>query len=784
GFDNQANQLSLSPLLLDSFLNLSVSIIESPDFNKDTVGIWSTFFAAPGNDTDTRAEITRRLQPFLNKAFRSPVDSATLDRYVSYAVARINRGLSFTDAMKKVASAVLSSPLFLHRYGSEDATGRQYELASNLSFFLWCSIPDEELLRLAETGELSRPEVLNQTISRMQNDPKIERFLDTFPSQWMQLENVLSARPDPAKARLFKLDELHPATTHMVLEPLLLFDAVFIENRPIIDLIKPGFAYQSDFLKTWYHSELTPPPFDDTKIVEENRINAERAKALESEIQKAGTELDSLIEPVRARLLGERLKTKDSQKALNPKPYAAWELDGNLKDSVGSLDLTSKGKIKFQDGMTVLERNAYLQSKMLPIDLKAKTLEVCCRLHDLDQSGGGVMGLQGPDGSFETIVLGERQAKHWMSGSEGFRRTEDFPESTPEDEITEKLHLVMVYSEDGTTALYRNGVPYGKPFRKGAVKFPKDETSVIFGIRELPPAKGRHLSVSLAKARLYDRALTPAEVAAIASENIFISRKEIFQAMTPAQQARQESLVKALEQSRTALKDIPKPTDAHEMKVRADRDFDHGILSKLRTQTFERLEATDPHYGGVITTAAMASMTSGSDRTHPIARGAWIIEVILNDPPDPPPNNVPPLKDEESVKDQTIREKFAEHRKNPDCAGCHAKLDPLGFALENFDITGRWRDKYENGREIDSSGTLLRKYAFKGIVDFKESLVKENRRFANAFTAHMLRFALARELTPADSLTVNAIVNKTEKENFKLLDIISEVIRCDAFLNR
>jgi hypothetical protein len=177
-------------------------------------------------------------------------------------------------------------------------------------------------------------------------------------------------------------------------------------------------------------------------------------------------------------------------------------------------------------------------------------------------------------------------------------------------------------------------------------------------------------------------------------------------------------------------------------------------------------------------------MTSGPRRTHPIARGAWIIEVIFNDPPPPPPNDVPPLKEDTADDHLTIREKFASHRENPDCAGCHSRLDPLGFALENFDIAGRWRDKYDNGQDIDVSGTLLRKYDFKDIVRFKELITKEERRFAKAFTAHLLRFALFRELTPADTLTIDRIVDKTAKNNFRLKPLIKEVIMSRSFLDR
>ena len=186
----------------------------------------------------------------------------------------------------------------------------------------------------------------------------------------------------------------------------------------------------------------------------------------------------------------------------------------------------------------------------------------------------------------------------------------------------------------------------------------------------------------------------------------------------------------------------------------------------------------------MITNAAMLSMTSGPKRTHPVARGVWIIEVIFNDPPAPPPNDVPPLDEEAGDKNQTIREKFAAHRENKTCARCHTKLDPLGFALENFDITGRWRDKYANGREVDASGTLMRRYDFNEVVQFKKSLVQENRRFARAFTAHLLRFGLARELAPADTITIEAIVEKSQQDGFKLKSLIREVVQSGAFVNQ
>ena len=784
GFDNQANQLTLSPLLLDAFLRLSVSIVESPDFNEQTVGIWDEFFREPADSDDRDAEVNARLAQFLRLAFRGPADDDAVNRYAAYALAKMDQGLSFTDAMKKAASAVLSSPFFLYRLPSTNDQERQFELASELSYFLWASCPDEALLTSAERGELSHPDVLDHTVTRMLADPRIERFLDTFPAQWMKLENLLAATPDPQINRYFSLDQEAPASLQMVLEPLLLFDAVFVENRPIAELISGPFSYRSDFLQTWYTSDLRPPAVDQQQIITDNRRNDEQRRKLQATIDTTQRRRDELIEPVRTRLLEARRDETQTTPSVDLKPFAAWEFNGDLTESIRDLDLTAHGDIEFHDGMVVLDK-AYLLSTPLAVDLRAKTLEVWCRLHNLDQRGGGLMGIQGPGDFFDTIVIGERNNRHWISGSNGFSRTEDFADSTEETVTDEILHLVMVYTEDGTTTLYRNGEPYGKPFRKGEATFPRDKTSVIFGLRHLPPGGNRFLSVSIDQARLYDRALTADEVAAATNgHNSFISNKDLAAAMTPQQRRQQEQLSSAIEQAETALKQIPANVDLNEAQQNAQRCFENDLKKQLRSRVFRRVTAEDPRYGGIITNAAVLSMTSGPKRTHPVARGVWVIEVIFNDPPSPPPNDVPPLDEDSGAKDLTIRERFAAHREDPSCAGCHTKLDPLGFALENFDITGRWRDRYDNGRNVDSSGTLLRKHEFDGVVQLKDSLLRENRRFAKAFTEHLLRYALTRELGPSDSLAVDAILEKTERDGFHVQSLIREVIFSESFLQR
>ena len=780
GFDNQANQLTLSPLLLDAFLKLSISIVESPDFNEQNVGIWSSFFAPPADDVDLKVELHQRINLFLTLAFRMPPDDETLNRYVMYAQRQLENEVDFSTCMKKIASAALSSPLFLYRKTLPAPDDRAYQVASDLSFFLWSSGPDQELLQLAKSGQLLEPATLQQTVDRMMSDPKVERFLDSFPAQWLQLEGVLAATPDPQIQRAFSLDKSRPASLQMLIEPLLLFDAVYVENRPIIELIAPEFTYQSEFLKSWYTTDLRPQPIDLKKIETENQQNEMRRQDLSSTIDRTRQQIDDLFIPVKEKLLEKRRDELNGEPVVDLKPVGAWDFDGNLEDTVGELDLTAHGEVKFEDGLAVLNQS-YLISETLPFDLKAKTLEVWLKVQNLDQRGGGAMGIQGPNGQFDTIVLGERKPRHWISGSDFFNRTDDFADSTPETLQDEMLHLVMVYSDEGTTQLYRNGAPYGQPFKKDRLTFQKDTSQVIFGVRHLPGGGNRLLNVSLDQARLYDRALTADEVAAASRGNIyFLTDNEILEAMSETDSKQLKEWRDTLAEAEAMLAAVPPPIDPAQVRQQAQQNYDQQLLGQMRSKEFHRVAADDPRYGGVITNAAILSMTSGPKRTHPIARGAWIIEVVFNDPPPPPPNDVPPLK-EDDVTGLTIRERFAKHRELPSCAGCHSRLDPLGFALENFDITGRWRDTYREGLKVDPSGTLMRRYDFENVVDFKQALTREERRFAVALTQHLLRFALTRELNAYDTLSAESIVESTSEEGMRLKDLIREVALSRSF---
>src|SRR4029077_16603508 len=147
---------------------------------------------------------------------------------------------------------------------------------------------------------------------------------------------------------------------------------------------------------------------------------------------------------------------------------------------------------------------------------------------------------------------------------------------------------------------------------------------------------------------------------------------------------------------------------------------------------------------GVLTQGSVLTVSSYPNRTSPVLRGKWILENILNTPPPPPPANVP-LLDEKSLGVTTsLRQQMETHRSNPVCASCHARMDPLGFALENFDGTGRWRAAADAHVAIDSSGALPDGTKFRGPVELRKILLSYPELFVTTVTEKLFTYALGR----------------------------------------
>ncbi len=466
GFDNRADHLTLSPLLMEAFLTLSQTIVDSPDLMPEEVGSWDWLFAAPAPEAEPEA-IRGRLTKLLRRAFRRPPEPETLQRFVDFAENNLAAGESFEKTMRAAVGAVLATPDFLYFYESAGDSAKidDFELASRLALFFWGSIPDDALLDAAENEDLADSGVLSAQIDRMLDDSRASRFCDAFPAQWLQLDRLITAVPDQKKFPYFYYSG-YRVSMHMMLEPLLLFESVFLEDRSVMDLISPDFTWQSEMLAANY----------------QGRANGRETKVL----------------------------------------------------------------------------------------------------------------------SFKRVLL------------------------------------------------------------------------------------------------------------------------------------------------------------------------------------------DDPRRGGVITNAAIMTMTSSPVRSLPITRGAWLNAVIFNDPPEPPPADVPPLPeaDEAHLATLTIRERLAEHRKREDCAGCHNQIDPLGFALENYGPTGVWRETYENGRPIDPSGVLFGRHEFATALEFKQLLVREKRRFVRGFVAHLLSYGLGRELGPADSPALDEITAGAIGGDDSLRTLMKRVAMSEPFLRK
>ena len=162
---------------------------------------------------------------------------------------------------------------------------------------------------------------------------------------------------------------------------------------------------------------------------------------------------------------------------------------------------------------------------------------------------------------------------------------------------------------------------------------------------------------------------------------------------------------------------------------------------------------------GLLGQASILMVTSYPNRTSPVLRGKWLLENILGSPPPPPPPNVPPLKEngEGARRRPRCAPRIEEHRKNPMCASCHARMDPLGFALENFDAIGHWRTT-DAGAPIDASGVFPNGTRFSGPVELRQVLLGQQRTFVETLTEKLLTYALGRGLEPYDMPAVRAVL--------------------------
>jgi mono/diheme cytochrome c family protein len=207
----------------------------------------------------------------------------------------------------------------------------------------------------------------------------------------------------------------------------------------------------------------------------------------------------------------------------------------------------------------------------------------------------------------------------------------------------------------------------------------------------------------------------------------------------------------------------------------------HYGIPNVHGSRFRRVQVVDEARKGLLGHGSILALTSHAERTSPVVRGKWILENILGTPPPPPPPDVPALKPtEEGQKPRTIREQMAEHRANAVCASCHKVMDPIGFALENFDAVGAWRSS-EAGGPIDASGELADGTKVDGVVTLRKALLSRPEVFVGTMTEKLLTYGLGRGLSAPDMPVVRAIVRDAARDEYRFGSLVLGIINSTPF---
>ena len=209
----------------------------------------------------------------------------------------------------------------------------------------------------------------------------------------------------------------------------------------------------------------------------------------------------------------------------------------------------------------------------------------------------------------------------------------------------------------------------------------------------------------------------------------------------------------------------------------------YGIPNVYGSQFRRVVLGKDSERGGLLRQGSVLTVTSYATRTSPVLRGNWILGNLLGTPPPPPPANVPAIK-ENSVSDTLpMRARLAEHRANAACASCHNLMDPVGFALENFDAIGRWRT-LEDGQPIDVTGGLPDGSKFVGVAGLEAGLLKHPDQFVSTLTEKLLVFALGRGVEPSDAPAVRKIVRDAQANDFHFSSVVLGIVESVPFTMR
>jgi hypothetical protein len=212
----------------------------------------------------------------------------------------------------------------------------------------------------------------------------------------------------------------------------------------------------------------------------------------------------------------------------------------------------------------------------------------------------------------------------------------------------------------------------------------------------------------------------------------------------------------------------------------------HYKIPNIDGNRFRRITVSQDYRKGLLGHGSILTLTSIADRTSPVMRGKFVMEVLLGSPPPPPPPAVPDLEETKAIRGErvlTLRQRLEEHRANATCAGCHRLMDPIGLALENFDVTGRWRD-LDAGSTIDPNGVLFDGTKIDGPASLRQALMNHSDMFLRNFTEKLMMYGLNRIVESYDMPAVRAIVREAGQNNNRFSSFILGIVKRPQFQMR
>lgn len=210
----------------------------------------------------------------------------------------------------------------------------------------------------------------------------------------------------------------------------------------------------------------------------------------------------------------------------------------------------------------------------------------------------------------------------------------------------------------------------------------------------------------------------------------------------------------------------------------------HYGIPNVQGSAFRRVAVTDPNRLGLLGHGSVLTLTSLANRTSPVLRGKYVMEVLLGVPPPPPPGNVPPLMENvENEKALPVRERLAAHRANPACASCHNMMDPIGLALENFNAIGLWRS-HDSGAPIDPAGQMYDGTKLDGPVSLRTAILNRSDAFVTSFTESLLAYGLGRLVDYRDMPAVRAIEHHAANNEYRFSSFVLGIVKSVPFQMR